>query len=123
RRVDQRVERDVVEYLPPILQVAGFDARVGRLDPLRGHRRGRTSIVGPDLEAVMNPLSRARANAPGVDEERCQQTNQHDASRQARSRTSAVPVTSPVAHASFIYNARFSNLAGRESLAVGKLRT
>src|SRR5262249_34809926 len=67
---DEGVERGVIEYAPPILQLAGLDAGIVRLDPLPGDRRRRLAVIGSDLEAVVDVLQRAGRDAAAVEQGR-----------------------------------------------------
>ena len=69
-RIDQGVERGIVEYAPPVLQVAVLDVGIVRLDPFLGHRRRRPAIVGPDLEAVANLFHGAGRDAAAREQNR-----------------------------------------------------
>ena len=70
---DQRVEPRVVEYRPPLAQVVGVGshALVVGVDPLLRHRRGGLTVVGPDLESVVDVLLERSASAE-CDCEDCQ---------------------------------------------------
>ena len=61
--------------------VAVLDAGILRLDPFRGHGRRRPAVVGPDLEAVVNPLPGAGRDASAIEQDRDDQAGQREPSR------------------------------------------
>ena len=78
-RDDQGVERRILEDLPPVLQVVILDAGIIRLDPFRSHGPRRPGVVGPDLEAIVNPLPGAgRDAASAVEQDHADQGGQRE---------------------------------------------
>src|SRR5262249_30530866 len=65
---DEPVELRVLEDVPPLVDLALLDMGVAALDPVRGHGRGRAAVVGPDLEAVVDPVQRAGRDAPAAEQ-------------------------------------------------------
>ena len=115
-RHNQGVERGIPEDLPPVLQMVVLDAGIIRLDPFRSHGCRRPAVVGPDLEAIVNPLPGAGHDASAIEQDRDHKAGQRRPAPMASSRnsTSIMPAWKSRGHPSFPSCSFRSRLPARE---------